>query len=464
MKTNPSFSQPTDTAKPSSNPLAIRYRTVWRWHFYAALFCIPFLILLCTTGTLYLFKPQVEAWLDSDVNHLRYHQPLSAESLQVRTAVERHGGSFHLWELPPGEGGASRIQLRHADRTEWIYLHPTGLQTLKQVNIDNQFMNIVKRIHGELYLGDVGSIMVELAACWTLILLLTGIYLWWPRNTRGLAGVLYPRWWLGKRGLLRDLHAVTGIWISFLAMILILTGLPWAYAWGNYFRWLRTQTGTAVARQDWQVGGRPSHEHADHQESKPKLSGTWQAEWEAIDRLVPLAERLSLAPPVQIQPPSSPGQPWTIRSQSQNRTLRSTYAIDGQTLAILKEERFRDRHWLDRLIGTGIALHEGQLFGLANQCLGVIATGGLMLLAMSGSWMWWRRRPAHTLGAPTISVPPSRSWLLAGGLLGLGILMPAFGLSVIIVAISEQALRSLAPSLAEWLGLRSTLSAEQASG
>ncbi|MFN9958456.1 MAG: PepSY domain-containing protein, partial [bacterium] len=102
-------------------------------------------------------------------------------------------------------------------------------------------------------------------------------------------------------------------------------------------------------------------------------------------------------------------------------------------------------------------MHEGQLFGLANQCLGVIATGGLMLLAMSGSWMWWRRRPAHTLGAPTISVPPSRSWLLAGGLLGLGILMPAFGLSVIIVAISEQALRSLAPSLAEWLGLRSTL-------
>jgi hypothetical protein len=42
--------------------------------------------------------------------------------------------------------------------------------------------------------------------------------------------------------------------------------------------------------------------------------------------------------------------------------------------------------------------------------------------------------------------------------------MPAFGLSVIIVAISEQALRAWAPSLAEWLGLRSTLSAEQASG
>jgi uncharacterized iron-regulated membrane protein len=463
MKNTPRFSRTPPPVTPSTNPVANRYRTVWRWHFYAGVFCIPFLILLCTTGTLYLFKPQVEAWLDSDVNYLRYNQPPSAASLQVRTAVERHGGSFHLWELPPDESGASRIHLRHADRTELIYLHPAELQTLKQVNIENQFMNVVKRIHGELYLGDSGSIMVELAACWTLILLLTGIYLWWPRNTSGLAGVLYPRWWLGKRGLLRDLHAVTGIWISLLAMILILTGLPWAYAWGNYFRWLRTQTGTAVARQDWQAGSRASHEHADHQESKPTLTGTWQAEWDAIDRLVPLARRLSLAPPVQIQPPSAPGQPWTIRSQSQNRTLRSTYTIDSQRLAILKEERFRDRHWLDRLVGTGIALHEGQLFGLANQGLGVIATGGLMLLAVSGSWMWWRRRPAHSLGAPTIAVPPSRSWLLAGGLLGLGILMPAFGLSVIMVAIVEQALRAWAPCLANWLGLRGSDQAEQAS-
>lgn len=42
----------------------LAHRTVWRWHFYAGLFCVPFVIILSLTGAAYLFKPQVEAFLD----------------------------------------------------------------------------------------------------------------------------------------------------------------------------------------------------------------------------------------------------------------------------------------------------------------------------------------------------------------------------------------------------------------
>ncbi len=34
----------------------LNYRTVWRWHFYAGLFCIPFVLWLATIGSIYLFK------------------------------------------------------------------------------------------------------------------------------------------------------------------------------------------------------------------------------------------------------------------------------------------------------------------------------------------------------------------------------------------------------------------------
>ncbi|MEO0648883.1 MAG: PepSY domain-containing protein, partial [Cyanobacteria bacterium J06650_10] len=36
------------------------YRTVWRWHFYAGLFVVPFMLVLGTTGIIYLFKPQLD--------------------------------------------------------------------------------------------------------------------------------------------------------------------------------------------------------------------------------------------------------------------------------------------------------------------------------------------------------------------------------------------------------------------
>ena len=42
----------------------VTYRALWRWHFHAGLFCIPFVIVLALTGSIYLFKPQIDAFAD----------------------------------------------------------------------------------------------------------------------------------------------------------------------------------------------------------------------------------------------------------------------------------------------------------------------------------------------------------------------------------------------------------------
>ena len=36
------------------------YRLVWKWHFLASLYVLPFMAMLCLTGGIYLFKPQIE--------------------------------------------------------------------------------------------------------------------------------------------------------------------------------------------------------------------------------------------------------------------------------------------------------------------------------------------------------------------------------------------------------------------
>ncbi|WP_262503951.1 PepSY domain-containing protein [Sphingosinithalassobacter sp. CS137] len=40
------------------------YNAVWRWHFYAGLLTMPFVLWLTVTGTIYLWKPQIEAMLE----------------------------------------------------------------------------------------------------------------------------------------------------------------------------------------------------------------------------------------------------------------------------------------------------------------------------------------------------------------------------------------------------------------
>ncbi len=55
-----------------------------------------------------------------------------------------------------------------------------------------QPMTIARKLHGTLLAGDAGSYVVELVACWTLVMLLTGIYLWWPQRWQ-IGGVVAPR-------------------------------------------------------------------------------------------------------------------------------------------------------------------------------------------------------------------------------------------------------------------------------
>ncbi len=83
-------------------------------------------------------------------------------------------------------------------------------------------------------IGTVGDRLVELAAGWGVMLVVSGVYLWWPRG-KSSAGVLWPR--LNSRGrvLWRDLHAVTGFWGAALLLVMLLSGMTWTGFWGKQY-------------------------------------------------------------------------------------------------------------------------------------------------------------------------------------------------------------------------------------
>ncbi len=178
-----------------------------------------------------------------------------------------------------------------------------------------------------------------------------------------------------------------------------------------------------------------------------------------FDRLVALAEPMRLAYPATISPPTKAGSDdkeaaWTIKSDAQNRPLRVTLEVLPKSSEIVSREDFASKHWIDRLVAVGIAAHEGQLFGVANQILGVITAGGLILLCISGIIMWWRRRDVGSLGAPARAGQSSWSWGLLCIIVLLGLYLPLFGLSLLAVLVLERALLRHIPKLNVWLGLQ----------
>jgi uncharacterized iron-regulated membrane protein len=441
------------------------YRAVWRWHFYAGLFCIPFVLWLATTGSIYLFKPQVEAWLDRPYDHLALEGARASPQAIAEAALATvPGGRLNAYELPPSPDAAVRVLVGREAQLTRVYVHPQTRAILHVVDEDARLMNLIQHLHGELLLGDRGSMLVELAASWAIVMLISGLFLWWPRSGSGIAGVVYPRLTDGGRRFWRDLHAVTGFWVSFLALFLLFSGLPWAKSWGSLLKEARAIGQIASVAQDWTTGrsaelaaraqangAAPADEHAAHHARS--YAGATAIDLGALDRLVPLVQGLDLAAPVLIAPPARANGGWSARSEAQNRPLRTSVELDATNAAVTRRIDFDQRPLLDRVIGVGIAAHEGQLFGWLNQALGLFTALGLMLVSLSAVVLWWRRRRQGELGAPRALPGPRYAAALFALVVVIAVLLPMFGLSLLLVFALERLLLRRLPRVSRFLGL-----------
>jgi uncharacterized iron-regulated membrane protein len=419
-----------DGTRPAAS--AALYRTMWRWHFYAGLFVLPIVLVLSVTGAIYLWKPQVERWEERAFRGLGTAGAVSPDRQLAAVLAANPGARWNHYRLPEAPGDAAMVQVADAGGTlREVYVSPQG-RVLGSLVPDDRIEAVVSRIHGSLLLGSAGDWIVELAASWTIVLLLTGLYLWWPRPFRA-AGTFWPRLGLRGRPLLRDIHRVTGFWIAGLVLLMLASGLPWAGAWGTAFRWARTELGLVQGRQDWKVGA--GHHHG----AMPTLPAPGPSPTGLpLSAFVARAEAERMAYPVLVLPPHAPqrfgpptGDAWTVKSEAQNRPLDRQVTFDAATGRETGRSGWADKHVVDRVVNTGIAWHEGQLFGLANQLLGLLTAVALVAISVLGVLMWLRRRPAGTLAPPPAGGAVPR-WTLAAAAL-LALLLPLFGLSLLLL-------------------------------
>jgi uncharacterized iron-regulated membrane protein len=87
------------------------YRAVWRWHFYAGLMVLPFMITLAITGALYLFKDEIDAAVYSDFKQVELQENVgrTAPSVMVAAAVAAHPGTAVKFTDPPSPTSSAEI-------------------------------------------------------------------------------------------------------------------------------------------------------------------------------------------------------------------------------------------------------------------------------------------------------------------------------------------------------------------
>ncbi|WP_232313219.1 PepSY domain-containing protein [Paenibacillus sp. P22] len=237
------------------------YQTVWRWHFYAGIIFAPFLILLAFSGSMYLFKPQIEGYLYKDLLTVREvgASRLSPDQLSAAVKQQHPGLSIQSITLPDDAKSTVTFSVMNEGAQAVLYADPYDGKVYGMMNAEKTFSSFFKKMHSQLLLsGTLPNRLVEMAACWGIVLTVTGLYLWWPRGRFSIWGTVLPR--LGKRGsrpFWRDLHAVPAFWLSLFILILIATGLPWSGVLGGQIDRAANATNTNTPPYAYLFSGQP---------------------------------------------------------------------------------------------------------------------------------------------------------------------------------------------------------------
>ncbi|AJY47921.1 PepSY-associated TM helix domain-containing protein [Martelella endophytica] len=460
----------TDTTLRAATPPAAAakkyYYLAWRWHFYAGLYVIPFLCMLAVTGLTMLWISWSAGLGAERMAVTPQGEAMAVSTLETAAEAAVPDGRATQYISPLADNRIAAFAVETDAGTTGVALDPYSGAVMKTFPWRAGWYDFANKVHGTLMLGDFGDRMIEIAASLAIIMIVTGLYLHWPRNGSGWRSALAPQLSLRKRALWKSLHGVTGMWISLILLVFLLSGLSWAGVWGGKM----VQAWNTFPAEKW---GAPlsdsTHADMNHGDGKEVPWGLEQtplpesgslAGVEAIagkvdiDSVAAFAGSLGFNGRFQLNLPKDTTGVWTISHDSMsndgpNPTADRTIHIDQYTGRVLADIRFSDYSPYAKAMAVGIAFHEGDL-GVWNLVLNTTFCLSVLLVSISGAIMWWKRRPA-TAGKRLFAPPRPQDipfWKGAALLVvTLGIIFPMAGLAIAFILLLDAKLLRLVPSI-----------------
>lgn len=377
------------------------HRLIFWGHLITGLLAGVVILSMAVTGLLISYEAQILDWVHRD---LRVSKPaptavhLDVEALvaKVRETKPELAPTGITWKADPempvtltmgkegvfyanpytgqllGEGHRTWREFFHA-ATEWHrFLSGTGLQR------------------------ETGKAITGAASLLFGLLLVSGLYLWWPRhwrwsNVRAVV-VFNP----GLRGRARNWnwHNVFGFWSALPLLFIILTGLIMSYGWANnlLFTLSGSEPPPPKERREGGPGGAggPGRREGNGQreQAAPSLSG-----------LAPLLDQTKRQIPdwttLSLRTPQKPGAPFALmvdrggRGQVHLRSMLNLDAAQGKVLP--SPDDFQQQNLGRRLRMYARFLHTGELFGLIGQSVAALCTVATLILIWTGFALSFRR-------------------------------------------------------------------------
>ena len=392
-------------------------RTVKYWigrlHLWLGLASGLVVAIVSLTGCLFVFQQEIREWIGKD----KYFVTAPAAPFLPLSQLTQKAQAV----LGPGQPIGSVIAYKEADRS-WefmaykmndtaltyfgaiayyrsVFVNPyTGAVTGTR-DYKYDFFSIVKYIHWSLLLNTpYGQPIVGWSTLIFVLLLITGLVLWWPRRwSKAYRDRSFKIKWTARwRRVNYDLHNVAGFYSLFPALIIALTGMVFSFRWFGALVYVAAAGTTApparvVIRSVPPVAERTDSVWNDTGDRLPgqtffdnPLDRAFAESW----RQLPDAQRINLSP--------ARGKDGTIDVYGYKR--KGVYygadalQFDQYSGQLLHRRNNREKNAGERLIEMNYDIHVGAIGGLTGKIIAFIASLICASLPVTGFLVWWGKR------------------------------------------------------------------------
>lgn len=346
-------------------------------HLWIGLTLSLFIFILTYSGLVLIFEKEIKSLSLNSSSSINHPAP-SLDGLVNKVDEWQLGKILSIATHTSNTPIELRVAKNEEDKKgQLILIDPVRLEVIKESTALNNFFSFHFKLHRWLlFPTEIGRPIVGVITIGFIFLILSGLYLWIPKNKNHFKKSLYVKLNSPFKKLNYDLHNTLGFYASIFLFILAITGLCWS------FEWHRATLSSLVGGQIFEARGQ-----------KPKKINESEEERKSLDELAIIAHiNMPQAGTLRITLPSSADEALVFsKTNESDFTVRGVdrLELNPHTGEIVHFEKFIDYSFGKKLASLNKAIHMGDFFGLTSKIFYFFISIIGMSLPITGFFIWY---------------------------------------------------------------------------
>ncbi len=342
------------------------------------------MLIVALTGAIYALQPEISA-VSEPYRFVQVEDKPFQPVAVLRDAAEKSMGGMKSFRIIYGEKGEVPI-VQFFRREPYfyynVYVNPYSGKVIKVLDRQKEFFKFILDGHMYLWLPQkIGHQVVSWGTVMFLVIIISGIILWWPKNKARLKSSFKVKWSASPKRLNYDLHNVFGFYASWIILFAVLTGLVWSFKWvSNAEFWVFS-------------GGkkRPENVLKSDRLAMIKDGSTFNAVFEKVTAMYPDAQGYSITVPANDSAVIT-CRAYPSGSQYYNADYHYFDQHTGAEIPVKYMGKYKDASLAEKAARMNYDIHLGSIFGIPGRLLMFFAALITASLPVTGFLIWWGKK------------------------------------------------------------------------